>query len=149
MSQEKIQSLGARKVELDELLKTSDIVSIHAPSIKETYKMINEHTLSLMKKDAVLINTARGSLIDENALYNHMKAGNLKYACLDVTDPEPPAVNNPLRSLPNVILTPHLAGLVNYGKRKIGIHVCEEIKKYLEDRPMDCEVTEKMLATMA
>lgn len=87
ISAEKAAELGAEKAEFEDLLKRSDIVSIHAPSIPETYHMFNAETLKLMKKDAVLVNTARGSLIDEAALYDHMKAGNLKYACLDVTDP--------------------------------------------------------------
>lgn len=111
--------------------------------------MLNAHTLPLMKRDAVLINTARGSIIDEDALYQHMKAGNLKYACLDVTDPEPPAKDHPLRSLPNVILTPHLAGLVNNGKRRIGMHVLQEIQRFLAGEPMECEVTSDILDRLA
>ena len=149
ISAEKAAELGAEKAEFEDLLKRSDIVSIHAPSIPETYHMFNAETLKLMKKDAVLVNTARGSLIDEAAIYDHMKAGNLKYACLDVTDPEPPAVDHPLRSLPNVIFTPHLAGLVNNGQRRIGIHTCSEIAKFLNGEKMDCEVTQKMLKNMA
>jgi len=149
MSEEKIEAVGARKVELDELLRISDIVSIHAPSIPETYHMFNSETLALMKKDAVLINTARGSLIDEDALVAHMKAGNLKYACLDVTDPEPPLKDSPLLSVPNIIMTPHLAGLAQNGLRRIGSHVADEIEKMLAGKPMLAEVTENMLAKMA
>lgn len=149
ISAEKAAELGAIKTDFEELLKKSDIVSIHAPSIPETYHMFNADTLALMKKDAVLVNTARGSLIDEAALYAYMTAGNLKYACLDVTDPEPPAADHPLRSLPNVIFTPHLAGLVNNGQRRIGIHTGREIAKFLAGERMDCEVTQEMLKTMA
>ncbi len=146
---ETAHALGAEKVEFEDLLRRSDIVSIHAPSIPETYHMFNAETLALMKKDAILINTARGSILDEKALYAHMTAGNLKYACLDVTDPEPPAKDHPLRTLPNVIFTPHLAGLVNNGQRRIGIHTGNEIAKFLEGSRMDCEVTKEMLKTMA
>lgn len=149
MSEEKIASVGARKVELEELLKVSDIISIHAPSIPETYHMFNSETLAMMKKDAVLINTARGSLIDEEALVKHMLAGNLKYACLDVTDPEPPMKDSPLLSVPNIIMTPHLAGLAQNGLRRIGSHVADEIGKFLSGSPMLAEVTEDMLAKMA
>lgn len=149
ISEEKAEAMGAKKASLEEVLKESDIISIHAPQIPETYHMFNADTLKLMKKDAVLINTARGTIIDENALYEHMKAGNLKYACLDVTDPEPPAVDNPLRTLKNCIMTPHLAGLANNGLKKIGQHVCEEIESFIADSSLSTEVTEEMLARMA
>lgn len=145
----KAESMGARKAELDEVLEQADILSIHAPSIPETNHMINRETLKKMKKDAVLINTARGSIIDEDALYEHMKAGGLKYACLDVFDPEPPASDHPLRTLPNVIMTPHLAGLANNGLKKVGQHACEEIERFLRGEPLLAEVTREMLARMA
>lgn len=149
VSAERALELGARKVELSELLENSDILSIHAPSIPETKHMINADTLKQMKKDAILINTARGSIVDELALYEHMKAGNLRYACLDVYDPEPPLADNPLRTLKNVIMTPHLAGLANNGKLRIGAHVVEEIERFLNGERLECEVTKEMLAKMA
>lgn len=149
LTEEKAKAMGVRKASFEEVLKESDIISIHAPQIPETYHMFNAETLKLMKKDAVLINTARGTIIDETALYEHMKAGNLKYACLDVTDPEPPAVDNPLRTLKNCIMTPHLAGLANNGLKKIGQHVCEELESYLENGKLSTEVTQEMLARMA
>ena len=149
LTEEKAAAMGAKKAELKDLLNQSDIVSIHAPSIPATNNMFNAETLKWMKKDAVLINTARGSIIDEQALYEHMAAGNLKYACLDVFNPEPPLADNPLRTLKNVILTPHLAGLANNGLRRIGAHSVEEIERFLSGEPMHCEVREEMLATMA
>ncbi|HBL84895.1 MAG: hypothetical protein A2Y17_06655 [Clostridiales bacterium GWF2_38_85] len=149
ISEEKAAALGAKKADLETLLKTSDIVSVHAPSIPATNHMFNKDTLALMKKDAILINTARGTLIDEAALYQFMKDGNLKYACLDVTDPEPPVKDNPLRTLSNVILTPHLAGLANNGKLRIGAHITDEIERFLKGQLLTTEVTQKMLATMA
>ena len=149
ITEEKGRSLGAKKANFDTLLTESDIISIHAPSIPETHHMFNRDTLAKMKKDAVLINTARGSLIDEVALYEHMKAGNLKYACLDVFEPEPPSKDNPLRTLPNCIMTPHLAGQANNGLKKIGKHVCEEIERILAGEQPICEITQEMLATMA
>ena len=149
VTEEKAAELGAKKVDLETLLKESDVVSLHAPSIPATRHMINADTLKLMKKDAVLINTARGSLIDENALYEHMMAGNLKYACLDVYDPEPLPVESPLRTVKNIILTPHIAGLAINGKLRIGPHATSEIQKFLNGEKPDCEVTEAMLATIA
>ena len=149
VTEEKARAMGARKAELEELLRESDIVSLHAPSIPATNHMINKDTLALMKKDAILINTSRGSVLDEAALYEHMAAGNLKYACLDVYDPEPLTADNPLRTLKNVILTPHIAGLATNGRLRIGIHAAEEIGRFLKGEPMLCEVREEMLATMA
>lgn len=149
ITEEQAAALGAKKADLKELLNQADIVSIHAPSIPATDNMFNAETLKWMKKDAVLINTARGSIIDEKALYEHMAAGNLKYACLDVFNPEPPAVDNPLRTLKNVIMTPHLAGLATNGQLRIGAHAVEEIHRFLNNERLECEVTEKMLATMA
>jgi phosphoglycerate dehydrogenase-like enzyme len=149
VTKEKAARMGACKVELEELLRRSDLVSIHAPSIPETDNMINAGTLKLMKKDAVLINTARGSIINEADLYEHMAKGNLKYACLDVFKPEPPAPDHPLRSLPNVIITPHIAGLSDNGRRRIGLHVANEIENFLNGKPMETEVTQEMLNKMA
>lgn len=149
VSEERAKELGAKKVDFETLLKESDVVSLHAPSIPATRHIINADTLKLMKKDAVLINTARGSLIDEKALYDHMVAGNLKYACLDVYDPEPLPVESPLRTVKNIILTPHIAGLAINGKLRIGPHATSEIKKFIAGEKPDCEVTESMLATIA
>ena len=149
LSAEKAAALGCERASLEEVLKNSDIVSIHAPAIEATNHMINAGTLKWMKKDAVLINTARGTIIDEKALYEHMAAGNLRYACLDVFDPEPPEADNPLRKLPNCILTPHLAGLVNNGLQRIGMHVTEEIERFCRSEKLECEVLKKNLETMA
>lgn len=149
LSADQISKIGAKKVELEYLLCNSDIVSLHAPSIPSTYHMINEKTLSLMKDKAILINTARGSLIDETALAEVMSHGKLKYALLDVTDPEPPNKDNPLLSIPNVIMTPHVAGLANNGKLKIGMHVCAELESFLKDGSLYSEVTKDMLASIA
>lgn len=149
ITEEQAAAMGAKKAELKELLNQSDIVSIHAPSIPATRHMFNEETLKWMKQDAILINTSRGSVIDEKALFEHMAAGNLKYACLDVFDPEPLKVDNPLRTLKNVIMTPHLAGLATNGLLRIGAHAVEEVQRFISGEPLACEVTEDMLATMA
>lgn len=149
VTEDAAEKMGCRKAELNELLEKSDIVSLHAPSIPETNHMICADTLKLMKKDAILINTSRGSVVDEKALYSHMAAGNLKYACLDVYDPEPIEKDNPLRTLPNVIMTPHIAGLAANGKLRIGMHAAEEIERFLSGDAMECEVIKEMLAKMA
>jgi phosphoglycerate dehydrogenase-like enzyme len=96
--------------ELDDLLRESDILTLHAPADHTTHHMIGERTLSLMKRDAVVINCARGELVDEAALYRALTEGRIAGAGLDTFDPEPPRSDNPLFTLPNVVLTPHAAG---------------------------------------
>ena len=103
-------ALGAKSVELDELLKTSDVVSIHVPLTSETYHMIGKRELDLMKPNALLVNTARGGIIDEEALIESLGKGGIAGAGLDVLENEPPSMDEPLRHMDNVIVTPHTAG---------------------------------------
>src|SRR5581483_3971941 len=93
----------ATRVPLDELLATSDIVSLHVALAPSTRGMIGARELGLMRPDAVLINTSRGPVIDQLALYDALSAGRLAAAGLDVLDPEPPAADDPLLRLPNVV----------------------------------------------
>ena len=146
---ELLQAFGVNVLAYDPLLAESDVVSLHAPALDSTRHMINGRALSLMKDRAILINTARGALVDEEALAQALRGGKLKYACLDVTDPEPPAADSPLRGIPNCIMTPHLAGLANNGKLKIGAHVADEIGRFLTGGTLVSEITQAMLATIA
>ena len=99
---------GIRYVDLPTLLKNSDYVSLHCPLTPATRHLINKETLSLMKPTAFLINTSRGALIDEAALIEALKSGVIAGAGLDVQETEPPAADNPLYTMDNVILTPHM-----------------------------------------
>lgn len=103
------RDLGAEWRSLEGLLSESDFVTLHAPLTAKTRHLVNEHTLSLMKPTAVLINTGRGPLVDQAALYVALKDGTIAGAALDVTDPEPMPKFDPLLTLPNVIVTPHIA----------------------------------------
>lgn len=100
---------GLTFVPLDELLRQSDFVSLHAPLTEETHHLIGERELALMKPTAVLVNTARGPLVDQQALYRALKEGGLAAAALDVTETEPLAQDDPLLTLDNVVITPHIA----------------------------------------
>jgi D-3-phosphoglycerate dehydrogenase len=102
--------LRARRVGLDELLATSDILSLHAPLTEATRQVINARSLAAMKPGAILINTSRGGLIDEAALHAALISGHLRGAGLDAFDPEPPSMDNPLLQLEQVVLTPHAGG---------------------------------------
>ena len=148
LTKEQIAEIGAEKVTLDELMSQCDVVSIHAPSIPATDNMINKDNLKLMKDGAVLINTARGSIINEQDLIAELKKGRI-YACLDVTNPEPPASDCELFGLPNVVMTPHLAGTVTNGKKRIALHVCEELERFQSGERMKTEVDLSKLSQMA
>ena len=103
-------ALGVRFVLFDELLRTSDIVSLHVPLDDSTRNLIDARALSLMKREAIIVNTCRGPVIDESALYDALKSNRIAGAGLDVMVEEPPKENHPIFSLPNVTLTPHSAG---------------------------------------
>jgi phosphoglycerate dehydrogenase-like enzyme len=107
---EEAAKLNVAYCELDDLLRQSDIVTLHAPFDATTHHLICDRTLGLMKREAVLINCARGELVDEDALYRALKEGRIWAAGLDTYDPEPPMADNPLFTLKNVVLTPHAAG---------------------------------------
>ncbi|EGG42116.1 D-2-hydroxyacid dehydrogenase [Candidatus Nitrosarchaeum limnium] len=101
------KEVGLMKADLDTLLQSSDYISIHVPLLDSTYHLINAQKISTMKKTAKIINTSRGGVVDEDALYDALKSGNLGGAALDVFEKEP-ATGNKLAELDNVILTPHI-----------------------------------------
>lgn len=111
-------SVGARLTDLDDLMAASDVVTIHAPALRETRHLIDERRLRMLRPDAVLINTARGSLVDTNALIARCRSGLLR-AVLDVTDPEPLQADSPLFETPGIVLTPHIAGAMHAETRRL------------------------------
>jgi D-3-phosphoglycerate dehydrogenase len=113
-----IRGAGAEPVTLEELLERSDIVTIHSPLTPETRGLIDGAALARMKPSAVIVNTARGPIIDLPALAKALQAGAIAGAALDVVDPEPLAANSPFYGLPNVILTPHSA---YYSERSVDV----------------------------
>ncbi|GAA2761138.1 hydroxyacid dehydrogenase [Streptomyces paradoxus] len=123
-------ALGIPLLPLDELLRTSGIVTVHAPETPETHRMIGRRELALMPDGAVLINTARGALVDHDALVAELRAGRLT-AILDVTDPEPLPADSPLYDLPGAFVTPHLAGSQGNELARLGLTVAEEAERLL------------------
>ena len=124
------KDVGLMKADLDTLLQSSDYISLHVPLLDSTHHMINEEKLSLMKNSAKIINTSRGGVIDEDALYNALKNGKLGGAALDVFENEP-ATNNKLATLDNVILTPHIGAQTKEAQSLAANVIAEKIIQIL------------------
>lgn len=134
---------------LDELFRVADIVSLHSPLTDETVGMITgEHFLS-MKYGSTFINTARGAIVCEAEMIEALKIRPDITAVLDVTEPEPPRKYSALYDLPNVLLTPHIAGAMGTERRRLGRFVVDELNRYLNGAPLKGEVNEQMLAFIA
>lgn len=141
-------ALGTTLVSLRDLLRASDIVSLHAPSLPETHRMIATPELAAMRDGATLINTARGTLVDTDALVNELVAGRLR-AVLDVTDPEPLPAGHPLFTAPGVTLTPHIAGSIGNELRRMGRQTVDEVERFVMLDTLRFEVHHRDLATIA
>jgi phosphoglycerate dehydrogenase-like enzyme len=126
---------GVRLLELDDLLRESDVVSLHAPATTETHHLLDKRRLALIPDGGVLINTARGSLVDTDALVAELAGGRIS-AILDVTDPEPLPADSPLFDLPNVFLTPHIAGSHGNELDRLGRTVVAELERLITGVPL-------------
>jgi D-3-phosphoglycerate dehydrogenase len=115
---------GVELVDLDDLLRRSDLISVHAPLAKETFHLLSEREFALMKSGTVLVNTSRGSIVDEAALVRALRDGPLGAAGLDVLEHEPPAPTNPLLSMDNVTITPHVAAYAEESVRDLYRGAC-------------------------
>lgn len=136
-----VETHGVRLVALDDLLREADYVSLHLPAMEGTFKLINAERLKLMKPTAFLINTARGTVIDEPALYEALRDKRIAGAGLDVFDEEPPAKDNPLRQLDNVVLTAHTAGVDTQSRDDMARKAAECIVAIARGEwPIDCIV---------
>ena len=132
--------MHARKVDLAELCASSDIISLHAPALPTTRHMIGGDELEAIGHGATLINTARGSLVDHDALLPHLRRGSL-FAILDVTEPEPLPADHELRRLPNVLLTPHVAGSQGTELARLADRAIDEIERWTAGESAIHEVT--------
>jgi D-3-phosphoglycerate dehydrogenase len=130
LTDERADKLGVEKVDLDTLLGTSDIISLHVPKTPETANIISASAINKMKRGSLLINCARGGLVDELALLVALKSNHIKGAALDVYEVEP-AKDNPLFGLPNIICTPHLGASTVEAQEKVAIQVAQQMSDYL------------------
>ncbi|MFH8801425.1 hydroxyacid dehydrogenase [Streptomyces sp. NPDC017936] len=140
--------LGARPLSLEDLLRRSDIVTLHAPDVPGTRHMLDRARLALIRDGGVLINTARGALVDHAALTDELVSGRL-HAVLDVTEPEPLPAGSPLHRLPNVFLTPHVAGSLGNELERLGRVVVEELERLAAGLPPAHEVRHADLTRVA
>lgn len=129
------RSLGAELVGLEELLRRSDIVTLHVPVTPETTGMIGGAELALLRPGATLINTSRGAVVDQDVLVEVLRAGRIQ-AVLDVTEPDPLPAGHPLYTLPGVVLTPHMAGAVGREIARLGAFIVAEIERLVRDEAL-------------
>jgi glyoxylate reductase len=140
------KNLAARQVDLDTLLAESDFVSLHTDLNEKTRGLIGAEQLKKMKRSAVLVNTARGPLIDEKALAAALKAGTIFAAGLDVTDPEPPAMDDPLLKLFNVVIAPHIASATVQTRNNMAEICAKNLLAGLTGQPLTAWVNPEVAA---
>ena len=136
---EEADELGATPMGLDQLCGWADIITVHAPELPATHHLIDAEALAMMRDGAWLINTARGSIVDTAALEAECASGRL--ACfIDTPDPEPLPPTSPLWDLPNVVLTPHIAGSMGNEVERMGLLAVDEVARFLTGRPLTHQV---------
>jgi len=128
--------INAKPVDMDTLLAQADFISIHTPLNERTHHMFDKDLFAKMKPEAILINTARGSIIDSDALYQALKEHRIAFAALDVTEPEPLPLDNPLLTLENVLVTPHIASASCATRQKMSVMAAENLLAGLKSQPL-------------
>jgi phosphoglycerate dehydrogenase-like enzyme len=144
-----LSDLKVRRVSLEDLFATADVISLHTPLLPETTGLIGRKLLESMKTGATLINTARGAVVREDELIATLRSRPDLQAIVDVTDPEPPPRDSPLFELPNVFLTPHIAGSLGPECRRMGRAMIEEFRRFLRGEPLAYEIRREHLARTA
>jgi glycerate dehydrogenase len=124
-------------VDLDTMLSSSDVVSLHCPLFPETENLINAETIAKMKDGAILLNTSRGPVIHEQAVADALRSGKLRGAAMDVVSEEPIRADNPLLTAPNCIITPHMAWAPTEARQRILDVTMDNIHGYLSDTPVN------------
>ncbi len=136
VSEERAKAVGAKLVSLEDLIRNSDIITVHVPKTKETEKMISYKEFEMMKDGVYIINAARGGIVDEKALYDAIVKGKVAGAALDVYEKEPPDKDNPLLKLENVVTTPHIGASTREAQMIVGMTVAEDIVNYFRGLPV-------------
>lgn len=149
LTKEQAAEMGVRTGTLEEVFTQADVISLHTPNIPATQNMIRGEHFEMMKENATFINTARGAVINEPEMTAVLQKRPEIFACLDVTNPEPPVETSPLYSLSNVILTPHIAGSMNRECHRMGRYQVEEIERYVAGEPLKWQVTRELAAKLA
>lgn len=126
-----------RKAEFDELFATCDIVSLHCPLTADTHHLVNESRLKLMKPTAILINTGRGPLVNEQDLANALNNGTIYAAGVDVLSTEPPRADNPLLSAKNCFITPHIAWATQEARQRLMEIACNNVEQFIKNKPQN------------
>ena len=129
---EKVAGLEVEQIELDDLFSRSDVISLHCPLTPENQHLINKEKLKLMKASAILINTSRGPLVDNQALADALHEGVIAGAALDVLDTEPPPADNPLLAAPNCLITPHIAWYAVEARQRLMQIAADNLKAFQE-----------------
>ncbi|MEM7028472.1 MAG: hydroxyacid dehydrogenase [Chloroflexota bacterium] len=143
------QALGVEMCSLEQVFAQADVVSLHTPWTPETVGLITGDLIGSMKPNGTLINTARGAIVNEPEMIAVLKNRPDLFAILDVTYPEPPEVGSQLYNLPNVILTPHIAGSHNQECRRMGKIVVDQLQKFINGEPLEWAITEAQAKIMA
>ncbi len=146
---ERARELGVEKATLEQIFSQCQTISNHLANNSQTVGMLNYDLFNLMLPDAVFINTGRGAQVVEHDLCRVLTARPDLTAVLDVTCPEPPEMGHPFYSLPNIVLTPHIAGSMGHEVERMSLYMLEEFRRLIDDKPLLYEVTKNMLATMA
>jgi len=145
VSDEEFAAEGVRKVDLDYLLKNSDIICVHAPLTQETRHMLGREEFKKMKSSSFLVNTSRGAVVDEKALYEALREGQIAGAALDVLEEEPPGKDSPLLKLDNVIFTPHVAWYSESSLKELRAKAATDLVRVLEGKTPQGFVNRKMI----
>ncbi len=143
------EELGVEQVDLDALFADSQVVSLHTPLLDSTRDLIRGEHLAAMPPNATFINTSRGAVVHQEEMLEVLRRRPDLQAVLDVTHPEPPPADSPLYTLPNVLLTPHVAGSSGPECRRLGAYMIDELRRYLDGEPLQWEITREQAEIMA
>ena len=149
LSEAGARELNVRLCTLPELFREADVVSLHTPVLPATRGLITGRLISSMKPNATLINTARGAIIKQSEMIEVLRKRTDLTAVLDVTDPEPPAADCQLLALPNVVVTPHIAGSMGTEINRLGRYIVDELHRYIAGQPLKWQITRELAATLA